>query len=89
MAIDSANKRFSMINFVNPVSSPLIIPDGLVGDGDRFHFLNLYFGITLTEIAIIYGHLLYLSKENNVLRLSKENNTKYLSKENNTLRLSK
>lgn len=46
-------------------------------------------GYSIAEITTIFGHKLYLSKENNVLRLSKENNTAMLSKENNTLRLSK
>ena len=49
MAIDSASKRFSMLSFGNPIASPLIIPDGTIDDGDKYHFLNLYFGITLTE----------------------------------------
>lgn len=47
MAIDTASKRFSMVNFGHVPVTPLIIPDGTVGAGDQYHLLNLYFGITL------------------------------------------
>lgn len=43
-----------MINFGSPIINPLIIPDGTVDDGDRYHFLNLYFGITLSDIIDIW-----------------------------------
>lgn len=49
MAIDSANKRFSMMNFgIQPIS-PLFIPDGTVDAGDKYHMLTLYYGISLSS----------------------------------------
>lgn len=51
MAIDSAGKRYSMMNFgVNPVI-PMIIPDGTIAASDRSHFLNLYSGIDLGAVT--------------------------------------
>lgn len=47
MALDSANKRYSMLNFGNPIIQPLIIPDGTIASADMYHFLNLYYGISL------------------------------------------
>lgn len=44
MAIDTAQKRFSMMNFGRQPILPLFIPDGSV---DRYHLLNLYSGIIL------------------------------------------
>jgi hypothetical protein len=47
MAIDTRQKRFSMLNFswVPPVA--LFEADGSVDADDRAHLLNLYSGITL------------------------------------------
>jgi hypothetical protein len=47
MAIDTASKRFSMMNLGTVPTSPLFIPDGTINDGDKYHLLNLYFGIAL------------------------------------------
>jgi len=47
MAIDSANKRFSIMNMRSPIIRPIFIPDGTVNDGDKYHMLNLYYGIAL------------------------------------------
>lgn len=50
MAIDTANKRFSIMSMRSPILKPSIIPDGTIDDGDRYHFLNLYFGIALSGV---------------------------------------
>jgi hypothetical protein len=42
MAIDSQNKRMSIINISLPFRGLLPIPDGTVGQGDRYQLLNLY-----------------------------------------------
>lgn len=49
MAIDTASKRFSMMNFGTQPIAPLFIPDGTVNDGDKYHMLTLYFGIALNS----------------------------------------
>lgn len=40
MAIDSAEKRLSMLNFGDTQLS--IVPDNEIGEGDRFTLLGLY-----------------------------------------------
>ena len=51
MAIDTRQKRFSMLNFswVPPVA--LFEADGTVDADDRAHLLNLYSGIALASPA--------------------------------------
>jgi len=53
MAIDTAEKRFSILNFGKYPSLPLIISDGTIGPSDRSHLLNLYSGIALDLPAIV------------------------------------
>jgi hypothetical protein len=48
MAIDTANKRFSMLNFSTVPTLPLFPPSGSINDGDRLHFLDLYSGLAIT-----------------------------------------
>jgi hypothetical protein len=47
MAIDTAAKRFSLLNFGRQPVSPLFITDGTVNTGDKYHLLTLYYGIIL------------------------------------------
>ena len=50
MAVDTAAKRFSMMNFVCGPGVhlvPMWEPDGAVDTDDRVHGLDLYGGITL------------------------------------------
>lgn len=52
MAIDTADRRYSMIGFGNPGPSLVVgVPDGTFGGPGRATFLGLYSGITLTEDA--------------------------------------
>jgi len=51
MAIDTAAKRFSMLNFGTQPIIPLFIPDGSVDEGDRLHLLTLYSGISLSAVT--------------------------------------
>ena len=44
MAVDTAEKRFSMMNFSDGVSIPFV-PDGTVELADRQHLLDAYSGI--------------------------------------------
>ena len=53
MAVDSARKRFSMMNFGSPIIMPLFIPDGTIDDEDRYHLLNLYYGINIGPITSV------------------------------------
>ncbi len=46
MAVDTAAKRYSMINLAHH-HEILIIPDASVDAPDRAHFLGLYSGISL------------------------------------------
>ena len=45
MAVDSAIKRFAILNARSPIRRPLFIPDGTVEAIDRAHLLNRYGGI--------------------------------------------
>jgi hypothetical protein len=45
MAIDSAAKRFSVINLLMPFRGSDPLPDGSVGAPDRLHLALLYCGI--------------------------------------------
>ncbi len=45
MALDTAEKRISMLNFGLPWWTTLPVPDGSFDVGDRIHFLHLYSGI--------------------------------------------
>ena len=44
MAVDSAAKRFGMLNMRSPIRKPLFIPDGTVDAIDRAHLLSRYGG---------------------------------------------
>lgn len=50
MAIDTRQKRFSMVNAFNPVPLALFESDGAVDADDRAHLLNLYSGISLADL---------------------------------------
>jgi hypothetical protein len=47
MAIDTRNKRFSMLNLGQPIPFALFEADGTVDADDRAFGLKLYAGITL------------------------------------------
>lgn len=53
MAIDSAKKRYSVLNFGRQSLLPLPIPDGTIHDGDRYHFLSLYYGIAIDPTVVL------------------------------------
>ena len=64
MAIDTAAKRFSIMNLgFTPHLLVLMPPDGTIGQGDKQHFLDLYSGIVFAGGAapevgrsrVIYG----------------------------------
>jgi len=54
MAVDTAARRFDMLNFAIPVwVTPLWVPGGVSVDvDDRPHLLNLYSGISLTSETV-------------------------------------
>jgi len=47
MAVDTAAKRFSIMNLGTQPIFPLFIPDSSIDNGDRYHLLTLYSGIEL------------------------------------------
>lgn len=49
MAVDTAQKRFSLMGFGCPVPQMVMPPSGSVVEADRADLLYLYSGITLTE----------------------------------------
>ncbi len=59
MAIDSRNKRFSMIGLSNPTPSILATPDTTIAASDRALLLFLYAGLALAadvdETAVVAG----------------------------------
>ncbi len=52
MAVDSRDKRFSMMGLAQPVPSVLPNPDGTVGTQDRAFLAFLYAGLTLSEVLL-------------------------------------
>lgn len=48
MAIDTRDKRFSMMGLSQPVPSLMANPDGTIGAQDRALLVFLYHGITLS-----------------------------------------
>lgn len=50
MAIDSSNKRFSMMNLGTQPIFPLFPPGSSIEDGDKYHMLSLYSGISLSSL---------------------------------------
>lgn len=53
MAVDTRDKRFSMINFLADVPWALPNPDGTIGTADRAILLNLYAGILPGEVVSV------------------------------------
>ena len=53
MAIDTAQKRYSMMDFGSPYPIHLFEPDGAVDLDDRQHLLALYSGIVITVVVVI------------------------------------
>lgn len=53
MAVDTAQKRLSMMDFGNPFPIGLFEPDGSIDLDDRTHLLGLYSGIVITAQIII------------------------------------
>lgn len=45
MAVDTAKKRFSMMNFSDGVVIPFAAPSGALTQGDKQHLLDCYSGI--------------------------------------------
>ena len=54
MAVDTRNKRFSLIGFGETKGSPIVYPnpDGTVDNFDRAQFIYLYAGITLSGTPV-------------------------------------
>jgi len=46
MAIDTTEKKLSLMTFGDPTPETLPFADGSLDVGDKQHFLNLYSGIT-------------------------------------------
>ncbi len=58
MAIDSRQKRFSMMSFGSPIRFyALNEADGTIDADDKYHLLNLYSGITLDGAPEVSGLL--------------------------------
>ena len=55
MAVDTRQKRFSMMNFSWVPSLVLFEADGSVDADDRAHLLNLYSGIALAGAVDVSG----------------------------------
>lgn len=54
MAVDSRDKRFSMIGLLQPVPSIFPNPDGTIGTQDRAQYDLLYHGIALdAPVAVV------------------------------------
>lgn len=51
MAVDSRDRRFSILSHSSPVVRVLPDPDGSVGTQDRAHFAMLYSGIALETLT--------------------------------------
>lgn len=53
MAVDSRDKRFSMMGLLQPVPSVLPNPDGTIGLPDQNQYAFMYHGIDLDPLAPI------------------------------------
>ena len=51
MAIDSPEKRRSMMSFSLPLWDSLPVADGSFDDGDRAHLLGFYSGVPFAAVA--------------------------------------
>ena len=51
MAVDTRNKRFSLLGFAQARGMPLVFPnpDGTLNSDDRAHFVYLYPGISIVS----------------------------------------
>lgn len=58
MAVDTRDKRMSMLGLGSPIPRVLPNPDATIGDNDRFMFIYLYHGISLAGPGI--GNLLFI-----------------------------
>lgn len=52
MAIDTQEKRFSIMGFHNPCVTHMI-PQGAIGKPGRATLMNLYSGVTLAEPVVV------------------------------------
>ena len=58
MAVDTANKRFSIGHMLCPWRSALPVPDGTIDASDKLEFMLLYSGISASAgITFVYGPL--------------------------------
>ena len=64
MAVDTAEKRFSMLNFGDGTTIHLLPePDGAVDLDDRQHFLDCYSGIAFSgAVAAVKGGTILLRR---------------------------
>ena len=53
MAVDTAKKRFSMMNFSDHVVQPFAAPSGSVTQGDKQHLLDCYGGIGFAGAVVV------------------------------------
>ena len=63
MAVDSRQKRFSMMSFGSFIPSQILFEaDGTVDADDKYHLLGLYSGITLANpVAVDVAPYYYLN----------------------------
>ena len=54
MAVDTRNKRFSMMEFDSPISEMMPNPDGTITNLDRQMFLGKYLGIAFNNPTITF-----------------------------------
>lgn len=55
MALDTRSKRASSVNFLKPYALALVLPDGVLDQGDRQHTIWDYSGIPAAAAAVITG----------------------------------
>jgi hypothetical protein len=58
MAVNTRDRRMSMIGIGQPVPSVLPNPDGTIGTQDRAMFIWLYHGIALQAVAAVIALIL-------------------------------
>ena len=68
MAIDTSAKIDSMLNFGSIEPTFLPVPDGSVSESDRFHFLGLYYGLSIAQVvtAALTGTITNATTETNI-----------------------
>lgn len=64
MAVDTTEKKLSLLQFGKPFVVTLPVGDGTIDQGDRQHLISLYSGILAQEVVLAVPGLEFTAPEN-------------------------